>query len=72
MISMKIALVHILRRFRFSTEENIEDSKFHYHATLSRVGGYPVCIEKRHWETRFLFKLDRMQFEYSNNTHVAY
>lgn len=55
MISMKIALVHILRRFKFSTEENIVDSKFRYHATLSRVGGYPVSIEKRRWEAWYSY-----------------
>ncbi|XP_019558089.3 cytochrome P450 4c21-like [Aedes albopictus] len=47
MISMKIMLVYLLKRYRFKTKIREEDMRFRFEAILRLDGGHLVQIEKR-------------------------
>ena len=47
MISMKIMLLYLLKRYRFKTKIREEDMRFRFEAVLRLDGGHLVQIEKR-------------------------
>ncbi|KAI1708661.1 cytochrome p450 domain-containing protein [Ditylenchus destructor] len=50
MLEMKVALVHTLRRFSFSTEHKFHDNKRGTEAVLSPILGVPVILKRRPME----------------------
>lgn len=49
--SVKVALSHIYRNYKFSTTQKVEDTKFQYSLVSKPIGGYRVKVHRRDFHT---------------------